>query len=87
MEIKTANGVLEIHMKLFCSYNRTQRELTHADLSHVPSVTFIHLRELTHAEVFYAVWLEVSVLCLENSNIQKARHQNPNQNLERSTSA
>jgi len=33
------NGVLKIPMVSFCFYNRTQRELTHADLSHVPSMT------------------------------------------------
>jgi len=33
------NGVLEISMALFCLYNKTRHELTHADLSHVLSVT------------------------------------------------
>lgn len=37
--IKTVNGVLEIPIKVFCSYNKTQRGLTHGDLSHITNVT------------------------------------------------
>jgi len=33
------NGVLEIHMALFCFYSRTKHELTHVEITHIPSVT------------------------------------------------